>query len=189
MSTITSIITSAVLATGIYYYQEVRPRPVEQVIVEVPEAQREFKEYLSESARAYGVPETVAAAMVWQESGGKMNSIRFEPGQVERAKKLTKASGEQLRMYASSHCALQIMAWHTPQYGLAWSDLYNPQTCAELGMKIMGDCMNRHKNKPALEKVKGALTCYNGSEEYARAILNRLGQKLLETHLATEMKS
>ena len=189
MSIIKSIIVSALLTSGVWVYKEVQPPKIEQIIVEVPEAQRNFKEYLRESARAYGVPETVAFAMIQQESGGQRNAIRFEPGQMERAKKLSKATGEQLRMYSSSHCEAQVMGWHTPELGLTWSDLYNPQTCAEVSMKIMGNCMNRHKNKLALDKVKGALTCYNGSEEYARAILNRLGQKLLETHLATEMKS
>lgn len=161
----------------------------EKVLIEVPvpEKEREFSDYLRESARAYGVPETIAFAMIWQESKGRMDSIRYEPGQVERARKLTKATGENLRMYASSHCSAQVMGWHTPGMGLTWSDLYNPRTCAEVAMKIMGDCMHRHKEKDALTRTQSALKCYNGGDEYARIILNRLGQKLLTQHLQTEM--
>lgn len=176
------ILLSAVI-TG-FAANKVKPR---EIVVEVPEKEREFSDYLKDSARAYGVPETVAFAMVWQESRGRMDSIRYEPGQVERAKKLTKASGENLRMYASSHCSLQILGWHTPNLGLTWSDLYDPRTCAEVGMKIMGQCMNRHREKDPLNRTHQALKCYNGSDEYARNILNRLGQKLLEQHLKTEM--
>jgi hypothetical protein len=185
---IKSILFSGAIASMVYGYQELKPRPIEQVVIEVPEAQRNFNEYLRESARAYGIPESIAVAMMQQESGGKKNAIRFEPGQMERARAISKASGDQLRMYSSSHCQMQIMGWHAPKYGLAWSDLYDSKTCAELGMKIMGDCVSRHKGKKPLDKVKGALTCYNGSEEYAKAILNRIGQKLLEVHLESELK-
>lgn len=160
-----------------------KPKHPERIVIEVPEPQRNFKEHLKDAARAYGVPESIAAAMVWQESRGRMDSIRYEPGQVERAKKLSRASGESLRMYASSHCSLQIMGWHTPALGLTWSDLYDPKTCAEVGMKIMGDCLNRHRDKDPMTRTMKGLTCYNGSEEYAKAILNRLGQKLLESHI------
>jgi soluble lytic murein transglycosylase-like protein len=159
----------------------------ERVIVEVPAKPREFKHYLREAAKAYGVPETIAAAMVVQESGWRMEAIRFEPGQIERAKRVSKASGEQLRMYASSHCALQVMGWHTPPLGLKWNDLYDPQTCAEVGMKIMSDCLRRSKDKSPLERVFNGLTCYNGSESYARSVLNKIGAGLLNSHLSKEL--
>jgi soluble lytic murein transglycosylase-like protein len=171
-----------VLSACIFGFAAHKTKP-EKIVIEVPEKEREFSDYLKESARAYNVPETIAFAMVWQESRGRMDSIRYEPGQVERARKLTKASGENLRMYASSHCAGQVMGYHTPALGLSWSDLYNPQTCAEVSMKIMGQCMQRHKEKDPLTRTHQALKCYNGSDEYARNILNRLGQKLLEQHL------
>ena len=135
MSKLITVILAALLTMGMAYYRPVEFREIEK-IVEIPAREKAFNEYLEESAKAYGVPISVARAMVQQESGGKMASIRYEPGQVERAKKITKASGDQLRMYASSHCSLQIMAWHAPTYGLTWADLYHPQNCAEVGMHI-----------------------------------------------------
>jgi hypothetical protein len=183
MSKLITIILAALLTMGLAYYRPVEFREIEK-IVEVREKERSFSEYLEESAKAYGVPLTVAHAMVHQESGGKMASIRHEPGQMERAKKVTRFSGENLRQASSSHCALQIMGYNAHTLGLSWADLYNPQTCAEVGMAIMGKCIERHKAKSPLAKMTGALTCYNGSEAYAHAILNRLGRALLEEHLA-----
>lgn len=183
-----ALIFAAATTAGLGVYRNLPEPIVETRVIEVPEKQREFREYLRESANAYGVPETVAFAMAHQESGGRMNAIRYEPGQVERARKLTKASGEQLRMYASSHCSMQVMGWHAPALGLSWSDLYNPRTCAEIGMKIMSQCMHRHEGKNALDQTHQALKCYNGGDEYARAVLNRLGQELLENHLRVELK-
>lgn len=164
---------------------EIRER---EVIVETPEKERDFSEHLTEAARAYGVPLLVARAMVNQESGGKMSAIRYEPGQVEIAKKISKASGDQLRQYASSHCALQVMGYNTKRFNLTWSDLYNPRTCAEVGMAMMRDCMDRQKGGNALKRTFGALKCYNGGEEYARSILNKIGEQLLIEALDREMK-
>lgn len=179
--------TAIFFASGIYNGLGPAPK-IKEVFVEVPEKPKSFDAYLRSSARAYGVPYSLAQAMVRQESGGKMNAIRYEPGQVERAKKITGATGEQLRMYASSHCSLQIMAWHTPKYSLTWSDLYNPEVCAEMGMKIMADCLNRHKGaKSAAHRAFKALACYNGSEEYAQKIMNKLGEDLLDQYFTRAM--
>lgn len=183
------LIAAAAMTTGLGVYRNL-PEPINGPMkaAEVQAQEKSFAEYLKDSAKAYGVPVTVAFAMAHQESGGKMAAIRYEPGQVERAKKLSGASGENLRMYASSHCALQVMGWHAPGLGMTWADLYNPRTCAETGMKIMADCMHRHKGRDPLEQTHQALKCFNGGDEYARTILNRLGQKLLKSHLETEMK-
>lgn len=192
--TVLSRVTKATIMCGCLYggfaaanyIQKPEVKLIEKLVT-VPEPKREFDEYLSESARAYGVPETIAAAMAFQESRGRMDAIRYEPGQVERAKKLTGASGEQLRMYASSHCGLQVMGWHTPQYGLKWSDLYDPRTCADLGMKIMADCLKRHAKLPAVDRTFNALVCYNGGKPYANEIMGRLAEKLLKAELEKDL--
>jgi len=186
MKNFITVILAALMTCGFAFYQSQPPR---EIIIEVPEKQREFREYLKDAARAYGVPNTLAAAMVWQESKGRMDSIRFEPGQMERARKVTKAAGEQLRMYSSSHCSLQIMGYNAATMGISWAELYSPQMCAEVGMKIMGSCLNRHKEKEPVDRAYQALKCYNGGDEYARDILNRLGKTLLAQHLSQEMKS
>jgi soluble lytic murein transglycosylase-like protein len=177
----------ALLIVGAGFVAPGRVREVTK-LVEVPAKERSFGDYLTVAARAYGVPESVAFAMAHQESGGKMDAIRHEPGQMERARKLTKASGEQLRMYASSHCALQVMGWHAPGLGLSWADLYKPETCAEVGMKILAQCIQQHRGKDAIGQMHSALKCYNGGDEYARTVLNRLGHDLLRAHLKEKLR-
>jgi soluble lytic murein transglycosylase-like protein len=183
MSKLITVILAAFITIGFAYYRPVEVREIEKII-EVPAQELPFNVHLEGAARAYGVHLFIAQAMVHQESGGKMAAIRHEPGQMERAKKLTKASGEQLRMFASSHCALQILGWHAPTYGLTWADLYNPQTCAEVGMHILSKCLERHKGKPPVAQLKEGLTCYNGSETYARIIMARVGEQLLGQYLS-----
>lgn len=159
------------------------PRVVEKLVhVEVEKPQADLKTLIKEIPPKYGIPPLLAAAMVERESGGKMDAIRYEPGQVDRAKKITK-NESQIRMYASSHCALQIMGWHAPRYGLSWSDLYDPETCVEVSMSILKDCMDRHTGKRKVDQIKGALTCYNGSPVYAQAIKDRLSDLLIEHNL------
>lgn len=137
---------------------------------------------LREVPPKYGVSSLLAAAIVEQESNGAMNAVRFEPSQMDRAAKITK-NPDQQRMYASSHCALQIMGWWAPKYSLQWSDLYDPETCFEVGMTILKGCMDRHVGKSKVGQIRGALTCYNGSERYADVVLNRIGDLLIEKNL------
>jgi hypothetical protein len=177
----------ALLIIGAGFAAPGRVREVTK-LVEVPAKERSFGDYLTIAARQYGIPETIAFAMVEQESGGQMDAIRHEPGQMERAKRVTKATGEQLRMFASSHCALQVMGWHAPTYQISWADLYRPETCAEIGMHILAKCYERNRQGDALSRTVGALTCYNGSEKYARDVINRLGHDLLRAHLKEKLR-
>lgn len=110
-----------------------------------------------------------------------MNAIRYEPSQMARAQKIT-SNPEQQRQYASSHCALQIMGWWAPKYNLTWSDLYDPETCFEVGMNILANCHERQKGTK-VDKIRGALICYNGSEKYADVVLARIGTLLIERNL------
>jgi soluble lytic murein transglycosylase-like protein len=155
---------------------------IESKIIEVRKGKENLNDLLSEIPSAYGVPESIARAIVEQESGGKMESIRFEPGQMTRAGKFTKNT-EQQKMLASSHCAMQVMGYHAPGLGLTWTDLYDPRTCVETGMKILADCMHRAKDKGKYDKYFSALACYNGSEKYAHAVLGAVARQLIEEKL------
>lgn len=166
---------------GGYLPKQVRIEEVEKVI-EVHKPAPSIKELLEQIPPAYGVSPVLAAAMVSQESGGKMDAIRYEPGQMSRAAKFSK-NPEQQRMLSSSHCALQIMGYNAARLGISWSDLYDPETCFEAGMTIVKECLDRHKTKSKYEQLRGALTCYNGSERYADAILGRISRALIEQNL------
>lgn len=140
--------------------------------------ERNFEELIQSVPPKYGVPPVLAEAIVEQESNGRRDAVRFEPGQMGRARKCSKDPAQQ-RMFASSHCAFQIMGWHAPRYGITWSDLYDPETCVEVAMAILKDCLDKHEGKPTVEQFHGALACYNGSTTYADHVLNRLGRKLI----------
>jgi soluble lytic murein transglycosylase-like protein len=170
--------------TCVYFYVQT-PQKVEievEKIVEIVKQEEKLEDLLREIPEAYGVPEMIARAIVRQESGGKMNSIRFEPGQMARAGKFTK-NVEQQRMLASSHCALQVMGWHAPGLGIDWTDLYKPRTCMEAGMKILADCMKRSKNDSKYQTYHRALACYNGSEKYANEVMTAVATELIERSL------
>lgn len=134
-----------------------------------------FGAYLISAANAYGVPIDLALAISHQESRGDMAAVRGEPQTKHYAVKALKArgwlddGGEPLfgdwEPWTSSHCALQIMGWNAPRYGLTWQDLKNPETCAEIGMNILANC------KAKKGSWFGALECYNGSKKYAREVL------------------
>jgi hypothetical protein len=179
--TILGAVLSAI-AGGIYACN-LEPTKVEvEKIVEIVKQEEKLEDLLKEVPEAYGVPEMIARAIVRQESGGKMNSIRFEPGQMARAGKFTK-NVEQQRMLASSHCALQVMGWHAPGLGIDWTDLYKPRTCMEAGMKILADCMKRSKNDSKYQTYYRALACYNGSEKYANEVMTAVATELIERSL------
>lgn len=174
-------------AGGSYVYGVIRP-PVEyrnvEVTVPVVPPKKSVRELVEEMSPEFHVSPLLVGAIVERESGGKMDAVRFEPSQVERARKVSKSSNEnQVRAYASSHCALQVMGYHAPKYGVSWADLYTPETCFRVGLSILKDCMDRNANKPKVQQIHGALACYNGSTEYADAVIGRLGELLIEQSL------
>jgi len=153
------------------------------VPVEAPTPQ--LDELLREVPQAYGISPLVAQAIAHRESNGRMGAKRYEPHLLERAKKVAPkgAMPEEVREYASSHCAMQVLGLHMPRLGLQWFDLYDPRTCVEVSMKILRECMDRHKGKSKVEQIHGALACYNGSTEYADAVMSRIGEALIEQYL------
>lgn len=161
--------------------ERINIKEVEKLVpVEKPEPSRE--ELRREVTSEFDISQMVFAAMEEQESGGKRDAIRFEPSQMPRAAKFTK-NPDQQRMLASSHCPMQVMGYNAAALGISWSELYDMRTCYEVSAKIFKDCFDRHREKSKLEQMRGALTCYNGSREYADVILARIAQRLLEENL------
>ena len=173
------------LAGGSYVYGVLKP-PVQfvdrAVTVEVERPAKPLKELLNTIPPQYGISPLLMAAIVERESGGKANAIRFEPGQMSRAAKFSRNPDEQ-RMYASSHGLAQIMGFNAPGLGLNWAQLYDPETNITAASKILKSCMDRHKGKSKVDQIRSATACYNGSDIYGNAIVNRLGELLIERSL------
>ena len=170
--------------TGAAYAGGYLPKDIETVerVVSITRPEPDLADLLQTVPPAYGVPSVLVAAVVKQESGGQKDAYRFEPGQMERAAKFSK-NPEQQRMLASSHCPMQVMGYNAARMGLSWSELYDLETCVEVGVKILKECLDRHEGKRKFEKYRGALSCYNGSSIYADKVLANIGRALIEEHL------
>lgn len=162
---------------GSHFMPRVIKEQVEK-IVQVEKPEPSIEELLKTLPTQYSIDPVLVASMIEQESGYKKDAIRFEPGQMGRAAKLTK-NPEQQKMFASSHGLMQIMGWHAPKYGLSWADLYKTQTNFELGLTILKNCIDRNKEKQGYEKYYSALACYNGSETYSEIVMKRYAKVLI----------
>lgn len=156
--------------------------PERVVQVEIPKRERSIEQLIAEVPPKYGVSPTLAAAIASKESNGRRDAIRFEPSQMARAGKVSR-NPDQQRAYASSHGVFQVMGYHAPRFNLSWSDLYDPETNAEVAMSILKDCLDRHEGKKRYEQLRAALCCYNGSTKYADDVLAKVGRALIEQNL------
>lgn len=180
------ILSTTVLAvTGAAYFAGQLPPEIKEVVrqVHVRAPEPTLSDLLETVPNEFGVNRILVEAILVKESyGGRKDAIRFEPGQMERAAKITKDK-EQQRMYASSHCPMQVMGWHAPDYGLSWSDLYDLENCFDVGMAILRKCLDKQKTGSKFEKTRAALACYNGSYSYADSVLAMVGKRLIEENL------
>jgi hypothetical protein len=71
-------------------------------------------------------------------------------------------NSDEQRQWASSHCPFQVMAMHADKAGLEWSDLYDPEICVDLGMKVLESCWQEAQGYDTLERVDRTGRCYNG---------------------------
>ena len=189
---IVKVIFLALACGGLYYFTNASqalaalfPEPeIIEKVVEIVVPRRDFAELMEDAPHEYGISKPILDILVAKESGGNMASIRFEPGHMKRAAKFS-SNKEQQRMYASSHCALQVMGWWAPKFDLRWSDLYDPATCMRVGTTIFKDCLSRHKEeKTNVAQIQKAATCYNGSKEYGKDFVKRLGAYLINNGLS-----
>lgn len=153
-------------------------------LVEVEKKTKPLPELIAEIPPKYNINPLVIAAIVRQESGGKVDAIRFEPGQVQRARKVVgNKSEDQIHQYASSHGVTQIMGWWAPEFNLSWKDLYDPETNIEVASAILRKCLDKSTAKTNYARHRDALKCWNGSEKYADTVLASMGRLLLEDAL------
>lgn len=159
-----------------------RPSQVVTRVVEVERKPRPVKELIENIPPEYGISPLVMSVIVERESGGRNDAIRYEPGQMPRAAKLTK-NAEKQRALASSHGLAQVMGWWAPEFKLEWFQLYDPETNIKAASAILKRCMDKQTAKTKTERLRGALACYNGSNAYADAIIARIGSLLIEQEL------
>lgn len=173
-------------ATGAAYVtgnlpEKVRLEEIEKVI-HVPEPELSVDQLIEEVSPAYGVPPIVLRAVIARESAGKKDAIRYEPGQLARAAKIS-SNPEQQRMLASSHGYAQIMGWWAPHFNITWADLYDPRTNLEVACSILRKGLDRRKGMGKAAALRGALEEYNGSKVYADAVMRQIGESLIDRTL------
>jgi len=162
-----------------------RPQPVGgREAIRVPAAPREraVEELVEEIPPRYGIPSLVVGAIIKRESGGRRDALRFEPGQLSRAAKLT--NDPQLRRaYATSWGLMQVMGFHAPGLSISYSELLDAETNIEAGCAILARCLERSKPGGKVDRLRAALVCFNGSPAYADAVLASVGAQLLDREL------
>ena len=115
-------------------------------------------------AVAHGHDPLQFAAMERIESNGRASAERFEPGEVNRARRLApKASEKEIRYLATSHCSMQVMGWHEILRHLPRGALKDQETCYEVAAHVLALCKEKRKG------TDGS-ACYNGSQRYARLV-------------------
>lgn len=157
--------------------QWIEPQIIERV-VEKEREKKELMELVQTIPPKYQINPILVATIIMRESGGKRDAVRYEPGQLAKAQKLTKNESE-ARQLASSHGLMQVMGWWSKEFQISWADLYDEEQNIEVGSAILKKCMDRHVGKEKIKQIHGALTCYNGSEVYANAVLKDLGETLI----------
>lgn len=170
---------SGVLGAGIWIDP---PKVVVKELIEVPvrSDDRPIAEIIREKAKLYGLSEWLLMAVARHESGLAMDAVRFEPGQMDRARKAAKQLGisrpDEVRMLSSSVGLMQVMAWHAPALGLkSWRDLLDPEINIDAGARILAACKEKKKS------IEGALGCYNGdAQRYPALVMAELGRMMVE---------
>lgn len=156
--------------------------PVVERVVEKPHEKKDLMDLVQTIPPRYNVNPLVVATIIMKESGGKRDAVRYEPGQLARARKLTKNESEAMQL-ASSHGPMQVMGWWSREFNISWADLYDESTNIEVGSAILKKCLDRHHGKDKIKQLHSALTCYNGSEAYANAVMQSLGETLIRETL------
>lgn len=153
--------------------------------LELPEAALTIDEAIRDTAPAYGVPLEIAFAVKEKESAGRHGVQRFEPGQMDRARRVAPRKDlATVKKYATSRCELQIMGYNAAAYGYDPDELEDPRVCAEIAMAMLAKCRERAVKKEGVRETwrqwHRAGVCYNGSVEYADDMMKKAGRIALE---------
>ena len=155
-------------------------------IVEVPKDYTEIdlKTLIKTTSRAMGMPSYLTLAIIRQESGVNMrhDRMRLEPHLISRFKKQAWENDIEHQAKATSFGLMQVVyGIHKERCHLkSYADLFNPEINLKCGIHVFKDCFSRQKAQDKVNRVKGALLCYNGGKTYPDQVLGKLGEIILE---------
>lgn len=133
------------------------------------------------AAKKYGLDPDLVEAVVIQESSGRADAFRFEPGFYEQyLKGKAEYAGQIRRRISSSYGLMQVMFTTAQQYGYPYEPemLFLPGTNLDYGCRHLAALFDWAKG----DGVK-ALAAYNGGkgnwtairpQEYAHEVLDRV---------------
>ena len=126
-------------------------------------------------SRVYDINPKLLTTIMYMESRGEqkpMKARRFEGNRLlERAYRHTKDPHE-AKMLASSHCATQILGLTAKDFGVHWSELYEPEMCIEMAVFLVARHKHNCKKYNAQEVLEYCIARrYNGSKRYAKRFL------------------
>lgn len=143
--------------------------------------QREYYQHAVEKAASnFGVDPFLVEAVIQQESGGKADAFRYEPGYYLRyVKNNPEFKGQNPRRVASSYGLMQIMYPTALELGFRGDpeELFEIGLNINLGTKLLKRLLDRYKGD-----VEKALMAYNGGPggvgkiqplAYAKTVLMR----------------
>lgn len=119
-----------------------------------------FREEIAKAAARHGLDPWLVEAVVQQESSGKADAFRFEPGYYERyIKKNPKWKGWEPRRVASSYGLMQVMYPTAVEHGFDQDPeaLFLIPVNLEIGCRVLKRLIERFSGD-----VKTALSAYNG---------------------------
>lgn len=139
----------------------------------------DFDPEIADACRRYGLDIDLVSAVVMQESSGRTNAYRYEPGVWEWFKTNPKAAGLNKYRAAASYGLMQILYATATDYGFSTDPeyLFLPKTGLDLGCRHLAELLRWAKGDMAK-----ALAAYNGGKgnvdkaqprNYAASVIGR----------------
>lgn len=174
-----------VIAPDVWAMQALSSVPHVQKLL--PKEALSAEQMLEGAAREYRLPFKLLLAVAHQESGEslRLDRMRYEPrlrqlgGFPKPPSHLVNES--ERRLWWSSHGLLQVVwGFHAESCNIhSHADFYT-QRGVNCGAKVLRDCLDRWGDRRGSEKLKLALICYNGSEAYAKQVIERFAGLVAE---------
>lgn len=140
----------------------------------------DFDPEITIAARTHGLDSDLVTAVVMQESSGRTNAYRYEPGVWNWFKGNPRANGLNKYRAAASYGLMQCLYATATDYGFATEPeyLFLPKVGLDMGCRHLAAMLKRHKTLAlALEAYNGGSGNANGKgtdADYAVEVLMRL---------------
>lgn len=135
-------------------------------------------------SKAAGVDPLITLAILHQESGRGLRTdrLRYESHLLSKVKRTPGMTDAEAKIMVTSIGLMQVIPmFHLKRCNLkSYSELFDPEVNIECGLRVLQHCADQHKSKGKVEKLKGALHCYNGSAAYAEEVFQRIAELTIE---------